>query len=179
MSRNKNAYKEIAGGIEALFPRLWRYCLALTSNPDRANDLAQSTCLRALEKHALYEPGTKLDRWIFRMAQRLWINEMRADAVRQGGGLLTLDEIDLPDKKPGQETNLMARQLLMEVMRLPEAQRVTVMLVYVEGFSYKEAAGILDIPIGTVMSRLASSRAKLAAKFDGAPENGGKVNDGN
>ncbi|MEM9277022.1 MAG: RNA polymerase sigma factor [Pseudomonadota bacterium] len=167
----KNAYREVSDGLEGLFPRLWRYCLALTSNPDRANDLAQSTCLRALEKARLFEPGTKLDRWVFRIAQRLWINEMRADAVRQGGGLVAIDEIELADKSSNQETNLFARQLLMEVMQLPEAQRTTVMLVYVEGFSYKEAARILDIPIGTVMSRLASSRAKLAVKLGSSLDN--------
>ena len=178
MFGKKSAYKEVADGLEGLFPRLWRYCLALTSNPDRANDLAQSTCLRALEKANLYEPGTKLDRWMFRMAQNLWINEMRADAVRQGGGLVTLGEIDLPDKSSDQETNLLARQLLKEVMQLPEAQRATVMLVYVEGFSYKEAANVLDIPIGTVMSRLATSRAKLAGKFQDNLGNGDKVHDG-
>ncbi len=179
MFLKKSAYKEVSDGLEGLFPRLWRYCLALTSNPDRANDLAQAACLRALEKSDLYEPGTKLDRWIFRIAQNLWINEMRADAVRQGGGLIALEEIDLPDKKPDQETNLLAHQLLLEVMQLPEAQRATVLLVYVEGFSYKEAAKVLDIPIGTVMSRLATSRAKLAGKFQETLENGDKVHDGN
>ncbi|MEM7215613.1 MAG: RNA polymerase sigma factor [Pseudomonadota bacterium] len=175
MFLKKSAFKEVADGLEPLFPRLWRYCLALTSNPDRANDLAQNTCLRAMEKSHLFKQGTKLDRWIFRIAQRLWINEMRSDAVRQGGGLVAIDEIELPDKKSDPETNLFARQLLMEVMKLPEAQRTTVMLVYVEGFSYKDAARILEIPIGTVMSRLASSRAKLASKFQDSMDN---VNDG-
>ncbi|MEM9330116.1 MAG: RNA polymerase sigma factor [Pseudomonadota bacterium] len=161
----KNTYQEVSQGLEKVFPRLWRYCLALTSNTERANDLAQSVCLRALEKAHLFEPGTKFDRWVFRIAQRLWINELRAEAVRKGGGLIAIEEIELPDKKSNQETNLFARQLLLEVMQLPEAQRTTVILVYVEGFSYKEAAKILDIPIGTVMSRLASSRTKLAEKF--------------
>ncbi len=164
-STNKS-HIEVSEGLKPLFPRLWRYCLALTSNADRANDLAQSTCLRALEKSHQFEAGTKLDRWMFRIAQRLWINEMRADAVRRGGGLVTIDEIDLPDTKSDQESNLLARQLLLEVMELPEAQRMTVILVYVEGFSYKEAAATLDIPIGTVMSRLASARGKLTAKME-------------
>ncbi len=164
MVKNKSTHKEVSKGIPEVFPRLWRYCLALTSNPDRANDLAQSVCLKALEKSEQFTPGTHLDRWMFRIAQRSWINEMRSEAVRRGGGLVTIDEIELPDTTySGQEMNLLARQMLIKIMELPEAQRMAVLLVYVEGFSYKEASEILDIPIGTVMSRLATSRSKLTA----------------
>jgi RNA polymerase sigma-70 factor (ECF subfamily) len=167
MFRKKNKRDEISAGINQIYPRLWRYCLSLSSNPDRANDLAQATCLKALEKAELFELGTHQDRWMFRIAQRLWINEMRSEAVRRGGGLVTIDEVELPDtKNSDQETNLFAREVLMKVMELPEAQRATVMLVYVEGFSYKEASEILEIPIGTIMSRLATSRQKLAAYIE-------------
>ena len=167
MFKSKTAHEEVSNGIPTVFPKLWRYCLALTSNPDRANDLAQSVCLKALEKSEQFEPGTHLDRWMFRIAQRSWINEMRSEAVRRGGGLVTIEEIELPDTTySGQETNLFVRQMLMRVMELPEAQRMTVMLVYVEGFSYKEASKILDIPIGTVMSRLSKAREKLSSEAD-------------
>lgn len=167
MFRKKNKQSEISKGIPQIYPRLWRYCLSLSSNPDRANDLAQATCLKALEKADQFEIDTHQDRWMFRIAQRLWINEMRSDAVRRGGGLVTIDEMELPDtKNSDQEMNLFARQVLMKVMELPEAQRTTVMLVYVEGFSYKEASDIQEIPIGTIMSRLATSRQKLAVHMD-------------
>lgn len=163
MFKKKSIRQEISKGIPPIYPRLWRYCLALTSNPERANDLAQATCLKALEKAHLFQPGTHQDRWMFTIAQRSWINEMRSEAVRRGGGLVTIDEVELPDTTNSDpETNLFARQVLMKVMELPEAQRMTVMLVYVEGFSYQEASEILDIPIGTVMSRLATSRQKIA-----------------
>jgi len=152
----------VRAGITPIFPRLWRYCLVLTSNHDRANDLAQAACLRAIEKAHQFVDGTTLDRWIFRIAQRLWFNELRSDAVRRGGGLATIDEIDIPDPKSDPETNLYAREVLLSVMGLPEAQRATVLLVYLEGYSYKEAAETLEIPIGTVMSRLSAARAKLA-----------------
>jgi len=151
--------------LPEIFPRLWRYCLVLSGNRDTAGDLAQATCLRALEKASQFEPGTHLDRWLFRLAQRIWLNELRANAVRRGGGLLSIDEIELPDEKPGTEMNFFASQVLREVYSLPEAQRVAVLLVYVEGFSYKEAAKVLDIPIGTVMSRLAAGRAKISHKL--------------
>ena len=109
-----------------------------------------------------FEPGTHLDRWMFRMAQRVWLNELRSRKVRTGGGLVPVEDIDLPDKTPGAETNILARDVLNKVNALPEAQRHTVFLVYVEGYSYKEAAEFLEIPIGTVMSRLAAARKRQA-----------------
>ena len=157
---------EVRNGLKPLFPRLWRYCLVLTGNRDQANDLAQKTCLRALDRAEQYDAGTKLDRWVFRIAQRVWFNELRADAVRRGGGLVPAEDAGLVDHRSGPESNMFARQVLSEVMKLPEAQRSTVLLVYVEGYSYKEASDILDIPIGTVMSRLAAARSKLSGKLE-------------
>lgn len=162
---NPRSQTEVQEGLKPLYPRLWRYCLMLTGNRDRANDLAQMTCLRALDKSEHYEAGTRLDSWVFRMAQRIWLNEVRSDAVRRGGGLVAIDEAGLVDAHPGPESNLFARQVLSEVMALPEAQRTTVMLVYIEGYSYKEASEILDIPAGTIMSRLSAARSKLAARL--------------
>ena len=161
-NRSKKARAEVSQGLKPLFPRIWRYCLALTGNRDRANDLAQTACLHALEKADLFEPGTHLDRWVFRMTQRLWLNHLRAETVRAGQGLLPIEEIDLPDKSSDPQSNFFTKQVLTEVMRLPDAQRSTVLLVYVEGYSYKEASHILGIPIGTVMSRLAAARSRLA-----------------
>lgn len=153
--------EEVRKGLQPLFPRLWRYCLALTGSRDRADDLAQAACLRALDKADQFQTGTELDRWMFRLTQRLWLNELRADTVRRGQGLLPIEETDLPDQKNDPQANLFARQVLSQVMKLPEAQRVTVLLVYMEGYSYREASETLDIPIGTVMSRLSAARAKL------------------
>ncbi|MEM8915108.1 MAG: RNA polymerase sigma factor [Pseudomonadota bacterium] len=147
--------------LVSVFPRLWRYCLVLTGNPTQADDLAQAVCLRAIEKADAYSDDGRFDRWIFRMTQRVWLNELRATAVRRGGGMATIDEIDLPDPRSDTETNILARQVLLKIMGLPEAQRATVVLVYVEGYRYKEAADILEVPIGTVMSRLAAARRTL------------------
>ena len=122
--------------------------------------------MRALEKTAQYQPGTHVDRWLFVIARRIWLNEMRAAKVRNAGGLVPLEDTELPAPGPDTETNILAREVLRQVMALPEAQRETVLLVYVEGYSYREAADILDLPIGTVMSRLASARGKLAASED-------------
>ncbi|WP_299609810.1 RNA polymerase sigma factor [uncultured Tateyamaria sp.] len=147
--------------MAAVYPRLWRYAVALTGRKDWADDLVQTTCLRALDKAEQFEPGTHLDRWMFRMAQRVWLNELRSRKVRTGGGLVPVEDIDLPDTSPGAEVNILARDVLNRVNALPEAQRQAVFLVYVEGYAYKEAAEIMEIPIGTVMSRLAAARKRL------------------
>ncbi len=162
MSRLTDHEQTVRDGLPAIYPRLWRYCVSLSGNRDTANDLAQTALLKAIEKADQFQVGTHLDRWVFRIAQRTWLNDLRANAVRRGGGLVPVEDFDLADGKPEIETNILASEVLNLVMALPEAQRATVVLVYVEGFSYKEAAGILEIPIGTVMSRLAAARKKIA-----------------
>ncbi|MEO0937673.1 MAG: RNA polymerase sigma factor [Pseudomonadota bacterium] len=164
-SDQNGGHKEVRTGLTAHHARLWRYCLALTGQRDWADDLVQTACLRALEKAGQYQPGTHVDRWLFTIARSTWLNELRARKVRQGGGLVPVEEIDLPSAAPGTEVNILAREVLNKVNRLPEAQRLTVFLVYVEGYSYAEAAEHLDIPIGTVMSRLATARRTLSAQM--------------
>lgn len=132
---------------------------------DRANDLAQSTCLRALEKHKHYETGTHLDRWLFVMARRIWLNDKRKEAVTQSKGFVSTDEIELPDNNASPEMNILANEVLSKLMGLPEAQRVTAMLVFVEGYSYREASEALEVPIGTIMSRISVARKKLAEEI--------------
>ncbi|MEP4195180.1 MAG: RNA polymerase sigma factor [Aliishimia sp.] len=153
---------EIRAGIPDVFPRLWRYGLSLTGRRDWAEDLAQQTCLRALEKASNFQVGTHLDRWMFRMMHNLWINELRSKKVRTGAGLVAVEDTPLEDTRPDTESNIFANQVLTAVNGLPEAQRACVMLAYVEGYSYQECASILDVPIGTIMSRLAAARSKLA-----------------
>lgn len=166
MVQKEISINEIKLGLKPLFPRLWRYCLVITGNHDSANDLAQSACMRALEKADQFKPGTRIDHWVFRIAQRIWLNELRAASVRRGGGMAVLEEQHLPDPAPGPEENLGVREILMQVFTLPEAQRVAFLLVYVEEYSYRETASILDIPVGTVMSRLSAARSKLMNKLN-------------
>ena len=129
-----------------------------------ADDLAQTTAMRALEKADQYQPGTQLDRWLFTLARRIWLNELRANAVHRAGGLVPVEDTEIADtRRLDAETNSFAREVFDKVLELPEAQREAVLLVYVEGFSYRETADMLDIPIGTIMSRLAAARKKLAS----------------
>lgn len=139
--------------------------MVLTGSRDQADDLAQAACARALEKSEQFQPDSNLRAWVFRIAQRLWLNDRRAAAVRRGNGIVSVDEFELIDASPDAESNIFAAQVLSKVADLPEAQREAVMLVYIEGFAYKEAAEILGIPIGTVMSRLSAARSKLAKQL--------------
>ncbi|WGI23145.1 RNA polymerase sigma factor [Amylibacter sp. IMCC11727] len=164
MLRLSDHEKTVRDGLPAIYPRLWRYCVSLAGNRDTGGDLAQAAMVKAIEKADQFQAGTHLDRWVFRIAQRTWLNDLRANAVRRGGGLVPVEDFDLIDEKPSTETNILAAEVLRFVMALPEAQRVTVVLVYVEGYSYKEAAEMLEIPIGTIMSRLAAARKTIAAR---------------
>lgn len=165
MAQFTNSHDVVRKGLPGVYPRLWRYAVALTGRRDWADDLVQTTCLRAMEKSELFRPDTHLDRWLFTMAQRIWLNELRARKVREGGGLVPVEETPIADTKPDSETNILARDVLSKVQGLPDAQREAVFLVYVEGYSYKEAAEMMDIPIGTVMSRLAAARKRLNAQL--------------
>lgn len=153
-------------------PRLWRYGLVLSGNRDTAEELVQATCVRALERSGQFTPGTRLDRWLIAILHSIWLNEIRARKVRQGQGLVDAETALVFDGIRQIELNILAAQVLRQVQDLPEVQRETVYLVYVEGLSYREAAEALDVPIGTVMSRLAAARGKLAglaidAQLDG------------
>lgn len=135
----------------------------LTREPEQARDLVQATCVRALEKTALYQSDSRLDRWLMTMMINVWRNELRAARVRAGSGTVDAENVLSFDGAGHMETNIFASQVLTAVAALPEAQRETVLLVYLEGWTYAEAAQALDVPIGTVMSRLAAARTKLAA----------------
>ena len=161
MRQFTNSHDAVTNGLPEVYPRLWRYAVALTGRRDWADDLVQTTCVRAMEKSELFQLGTHLDRWLFTMAQRLWLNELRSRKVREGGGLVPVEDTPIADNKPDVETNILARDVLSKVQGLPDAQREAVFLVYVEGYSYKDAAEMMDIPIGTVMSRLAAGRKRL------------------
>jgi RNA polymerase sigma-70 factor (ECF subfamily) len=153
-------------GIDRLLPRLWRFCLVLTGERSAADDLTQTACVRALEREDQFQPGTRLDRWTFRIAQTIWLNQRRGEKVRRGAGVVPAEDAGLVDPAADAEANLYLAEVLSAVMALPEAQRIAVLLVYVEGYSYKEAADHLEIPIGTVMSRLAGARGRLSPLRD-------------
>ncbi|MDB6145795.1 MAG: putative polymerase sigma factor [Pseudomonas sp.] len=142
--------------------RLWRYGLVLSRQRHVADDLVQATCVRALERAAQFVPGTRMDRWLLSILHSIWLNEVRSQRVRQGQGFVDAESTLSFDGEQQAQSHVLAGQVIKRVNALPEAQRETVFLAYVEGLSYREVADILNVPIGTVMSRLAAARLKLA-----------------
>ncbi|WLH53405.1 RNA polymerase sigma factor [Pseudomonas tolaasii] len=145
-----------------LLPRLWRYGLVLSRQKHVAEDLVQATCVRALERTGQFASGTRLDRWLLAIMHSIWLNELRSQRVRQGQGFVDAEQELAFDGESLAQDQVLAAQVIKRVNGLPEAQRETVFLAYVEGLSYKEIADVLHIPVGTVMSRLAAARLKLA-----------------
>ena len=154
----------------ALLPRLRRFTRALTGSVQDADDLAQTTCERALAKISLFEPGTRMDSWLFRIARNLWIDQLRTRGNR--GEVISMDncsEAELASTEAAQESHIDMRKLDAAMAQLPEEQRTLLVLVCVEGYSYKETAMLLQIPLGTVMSRLARARRRLGELLNTDP----------
>jgi RNA polymerase sigma-70 factor, ECF subfamily len=154
--------REVRAGLEPSLARLWRYAVVLSRARDAADDLVQATCLRAIERADQFVPGTRVDRWLFAILRSIWLNDIRSQRIRQGGGFVDAEDALTTDGEREIEMNITASAVLRAIDRLPEAQRETVLLVYGEGYSYAEAAAMLGVPIGTIMSRLAAGRAALA-----------------
>jgi RNA polymerase sigma-70 factor, ECF subfamily len=154
--------REVRVGLEPSLARLWRYALVLSRTRDVADDLVQATCLRAIERADQFVPGTRVDRWLFAILRSIWLNEIRSRRIREGGGFVDAADVLTTDGAREIEMNITAAAVLRVIDRLPEAQRETVLLVYGEGYSYAEAAAVLSVPIGTIMSRLSAGRAALA-----------------
>lgn len=152
----------MGAALGPLHPALWRFALSLSGRPDVADDLVQSTILRAMEKHAQFDGTGNLTAWAMTICRSIWLNQLRASTIRAAQSLEVTDDVALTSLLPNAESNIFATEVFTSVMHLPEAQRETVLLVYVEGFWYSEAAKILDVPIGTIMSRLSAARQKLA-----------------
>lgn len=154
--------------IEAAVPALRRYARALTRNADAADDLVQDCLERAIRKRGLWLPTGPLRAWLFRILLNLYRNGLRRD--RRRGDHLPIDGLALePSIHPPQPGRLALAEMARAIERLPDDQREALLLVVLEGMSYAEAARILGIPDGTLMSRLSRARAALRT-MTGAPE---------
>lgn len=155
--------REMESQLVELLPRLRRFAFSLTSDPAGADDLVQTACLKALERHAQWQSGTSQASWIYRIMQNTWIDLYRSQQRRQ-----TETDQDGVDAARGEDGRLVAetrsdlRGVERAMAELPAAQRAVLLLVTVEELSYREAASVLEVPVGTVMSRLARARARLA-----------------
>ncbi len=154
-----------AESIVELIPLLRRYARALAGDRAAADDLVQDTLERAWSKFHLYRRGTDLRAWLFTVMHNVYVNQLRA--ARPGVPL----ENEMPElaRPAGEADALVLRDLERAIRRLPAEQREVLLLVALEDMSYGAAARALDIPIGTVMSRLSRAREKLRATLAGLP----------
>lgn len=147
--------------ITALIPRLRRYARALTGDRFFADDLVQDTLERAWGRLHLWRPGSDLRAWLFTIMHNLHVNQARTRRSE--------DSFDLRNEpmefaaRQTQEERLEIRDLTMALKRLPDEQREVLLLVGLEELSYQEAARVLAVPLGTVMSRLSRGRERLRA----------------
>jgi RNA polymerase sigma-70 factor (ECF subfamily) len=147
--------------FEPYIPRLRRYALALLHNRALADDLVQDTLERALRKFSLFRRDTDLRAWLFTVMHNVYVNDVRAAARRHA------DTADAIEPAVVVDDAVTLRDLLSSLARLAPEQREVVLLVGLEQLSYEETARVLNVPIGTIMSRLSRGRDRLRALMSG------------
>jgi RNA polymerase sigma-70 factor (ECF subfamily) len=164
---------EIAALLVAMLPRLRRYARVLTRADAAADDLVQSACERALAAERGPVDGAPFDAWMLRIVRNIWVDQARRDCTE--GATVALDDPAAepawaervgPDTAEITDRRLALARVRVAIDQLPEDHREVLLLVCGEGLSYRDAAAMLEVPIGTVMSRLARARARLAALSD-------------
>jgi RNA polymerase sigma-70 factor (ECF subfamily) len=160
---------DICKKIEEEIPRLRRYARALTRDVNAADDLVQDCLTRALGKVHLWQKGTDLRAWLFTILHNQYVNHVRR-AVREGAAVGLSDSEPMLTSAPNQSKRLELRDLERAIARLPEEQRSVLLLVGLEGMRYEEVATVLDVPVGTIRSRLSRGRETLRQLMGMVPE---------
>jgi RNA polymerase sigma-70 factor (ECF subfamily) len=152
--------------LVALVPQLRRFARSLVGNVQDADDLVQAACEKALRNAEQFSTGTRMDSWMYRIVQNQWLDERRRNQTR--GTAIDPEDAYLSDEGKAArlpEDRMMLAQVRQAMLALPEGQREVLSLIAIEGLSYKDAAEVLDLPIGTVMSRLSRAREALLPKL--------------
>jgi RNA polymerase sigma factor (sigma-70 family) len=151
-------------GLEACIPSLRRYAAVLVRGKDEQEDLVHDCLVRALDRWHTRRDESRLRAWLFAIMYNLFASRYRQRRTRDRlvAGLGASEELSLQD----QDDRLAIREVAEALQRLPEEQRSVLMLIAVEDLSYAEVAHVLDIPIGTVMSRLSRGRERLRSMMD-------------
>jgi RNA polymerase sigma-70 factor (ECF subfamily) len=168
MKNTTETSQSIHEQIVTLLPRLRRFARNLTRNPHDADDVVQIALERALTRLDQWRSDARLDSWMFKIVRNAWIDELRARGRRDKIFLAEEAGDNVGTDSMARETELLSVQSAMA--RLPEDQREAVSLVLVEGLPYREAAEVLDVPIGTLTSRLARGREALQALLEAEGE---------
>jgi RNA polymerase sigma factor (sigma-70 family) len=153
--------------IVALLPKLRRFARTLAGQPADADDLVQLVVERALLRLDQFQPGTRLDAWLYAMMRNAFIDEARA-RTRRGKTFVPEDEGMFVGEDARAEGRLDVVDMQKAMARLPEEQRTAIALVCIEGLAYREAAEAMGVPMGTLTSRLARGREALERILSGA-----------
>ena len=145
--------------IAALLPRLRRFARAITFNRDDADDLVQVAVERAIGRAGQWQAGTRLDSWIFRIMKNAWVDEVRSRIRRER--IMAPEEAGEHVGDASAEVQQQRMAIDKAISMLSDDHRLVIGLVLVDGLPYKEAAAVLEIPIGTLTSRLARAREAL------------------
>ena len=156
--------EQVRQQIVALLPRLRRFGRAMTHHASDADDLVQIAIERALLRYQQWQPGSPFHSWIFGIMRNAWIDEVRARGRR--GQVLAPEEAGVNVGDNASEAQLRLLSVQRAMATLPDDQRLAVALVLIEGLSYKEAAEALEVPIGTLTSRLARGREALQKQLE-------------
>jgi RNA polymerase sigma-70 factor (ECF subfamily) len=152
-------------------PNLRRFAISLCRARDVADDLVQAACERALASEDSFVPGTRFDAWMFRILRNLWIDQLRRQRTAgPAEDISTRQDIPGDDGVRTVEAKSELGAVALAIDQLSDEQREVLILVCVEDLSYADAAELLDVPIGTVMSRLARARANLAGRIGIKPK---------
>jgi len=150
----------------AVLPRLRRFARGLTGTAADADDLVQAACERALTRTHQFQEGTRFDSWMFRIAQTMWIDQLRSRNIRKEASEDEGMHVGSDEPVRRVEARLALQEVRTALGALPPEQRAALLLVTVDGLSYKEAADVAEVPVGTIMSRLARARIALQAKLE-------------
>jgi RNA polymerase sigma-70 factor (ECF subfamily) len=158
---------DMRAALVRLLPRLRRFGLALTGSATDADELVQDTCERAIRRGQQLRDGSRLDAWLYGIMRNRWIDEKRWRRIRQHDELDAAAEDVATDGERAVEARMTLAAVRQGLAGLPADYRAVLVLVCVDGLSYQEAADVLGVAIGTVMSRLARGRRALYAAVSG------------
>jgi RNA polymerase sigma-70 factor (ECF subfamily) len=158
-----------------MLPRLRRFGTALTGSAADGDDLVQASCERALQRAGQLRAEERLDAWMYSIMRSVWIDELRARRVRRHEPIESAETVVGDRGEDTTEASLTLASVRRALAMLPDDQRTVLVLVCVDGLRYREAADVLGIAVGTVMSRLARGRQALHEKFEARPAGNGTV----
>ncbi len=162
------SFETFENELAQLLPRLRRFAHALSRNSADADDLAQATIERALRSRDQWQPGTRLDSWAYRIMRNLWIDTVRARGRKEKHEAPEEAARDIgQDPREAMDASMELQRAMAAMERLPDEQREVVALILIEGFGYREVSEMLDLPIGTVSSRLVRGRTALLEMLGG------------